>query len=180
MNRIAWWRLVVMGLALAFGLLYSLPNIFGESPAVQVSTARATLKVEPRVADQVEAALEAAGVPNKGVIWEANNTGNTVRARFDNTDLQLRAKDAIEKAVNGGLLAGVNAHYVVALNLISASPRWLSALNALPMYLGLDLRGGGALSARSRHEGRAGQAARCGGGRGPHAAARQARSAQRH
>lgn len=142
MNRIAWWRLVVMGLALAFGLLYSLPNIFGESPAVQVSTARATLKVEPRVADQVEAALEAAGVPHKGVIWEANNTGNTVRARFDNTDLQLRAKDAIEKAVNGGLLAGVNAPYVVALNLISASPRWLSALNALPMYLGLDLRGG--------------------------------------
>jgi len=88
MNRIAWWRLVIMGLALAFGLLYSMPNLFGESPAVQVSTARATLKVEPRVAEQVEAALEAAGVPQKGVVWEANNTGNTVRARFENTDLQ--------------------------------------------------------------------------------------------
>ena len=139
MNRIAWWRLVIMGLALAFGLFYSMPNLFGESPAVQVSTARATLKVEPRVAEQVEAALEAAGVPQKGVVWEANNTGNTVRARFDNTDLQLKAKDAIEKALNGGL---PNGPYVVALNLVSASPQWLTALHALPMYLGLDLRGG--------------------------------------
>ena len=149
MNRIAWWRLVIMGLALAFGLFYSMPNLFGESPAVQVSTARATLKVEPRVAEQVEAALEAAGIPQKGVVWEANNTGNTVRARFDDTDLQLKAKDAIEKALNGGL---PNGPYVVALNLVSASPQWLTSLHALPMYLGAGSARGVHFSARSGHE----------------------------
>jgi preprotein translocase subunit SecD len=137
MNRIAWWRLVLMGLALSFGLLYSIPNLFGEAPAVQVSTAKATLKVEPGVADQVEAVLSAAQIPHTGVAWEATTTGNTVRARFDNTDLQLRAKDAIEKSLNAQ-----SSNYVVALNLISASPGWLSAISALPMYLGLDLRGG--------------------------------------
>jgi len=137
MNRIAWWRLALMGLALSFGLLYSIPNLFGEAPAVQVSTAKATLKVEPGVADQVEAVLSAAQIPHTGVAWEATTTGNTVRARFENTDLQLRAKDAIEKSLNAQ-----SNNYVVALNLISASPGWLSAISALPMYLGLDLRGG--------------------------------------
>ena len=137
MNRIAWWRLALMGLALSFGLLYSIPNLFGEAPAVQVSTAKATLKVEPGVADQVEAVLSAAQIPHTGVSWEATTTGNTVRARFENTDLQLRAKDAIEKSLNAQ-----SSNYVVALNLISASPGWLSAISALPMYLGLDLRGG--------------------------------------
>jgi len=137
MNRIAWWRLALMGLALSFGLLYSIPNLFGEAPAVQVSTAKATLKVEPGVADQVEAVLSAAQIPHTGVAWEATTTGNTVRARFENTDLQLRAKDAIEKSLNAQ-----SSNYVVALNLISASPSWLSAISALPMYLGLDLRGG--------------------------------------
>jgi len=137
MNRIAWWRLALMGLALSFGLLYSIPNLFGEAPAVQVSTAKATLKVEPGVADQVEAVLSAAQIPHTGVSWEATTTGNTVRARFENTDLQLRAKDAIEKSLNAQ-----SNNYVVALNLISASPGWLSAISALPMYLGLDLRGG--------------------------------------
>ena len=137
MNRIAWWRLALMGLALSFGLLYSIPNLFGEAPAVQVSTAKATLKVEPGVADQVEAVLSAAQIPHTGVSWEATATGNTVRARFENTDLQLRAKDAIEKSLNAQ-----SSNYVVALNLISASPSWLSAISALPMYLGLDLRGG--------------------------------------
>jgi len=137
MNRIAWWRLALMGLALSFGLLYSIPNLFGEAPAVQVSTAKATLKVEPGVADQVEAVLSAAQIPHTGVSWEVTSTGNTVRARFENTDLQLRAKDAIEKSLNAQ-----SSNYVVALNLISASPGWLSAISALPMYLGLDLRGG--------------------------------------
>jgi len=126
-----------MGLALSFGLLYSIPNLFGESPAVQVSTARATIKVEPGVADQVEAALAGADIAHTGIRWEATTTGNTVRVRLESTDLQLRAKDAIEKSLNA---SGNN--YVVALNLVSATPGWLTSISALPMYLGLDLRGG--------------------------------------
>jgi preprotein translocase subunit SecD len=141
MNKVAWWRLLVMGLALAFGLLYSLPNLFGESPAVQISTAKATLKVPPELATQIEGLLSAQSVPHTGVSWEANNTGNTVRARFASTDLQLKAKDLIEKSLNAGTKPE-DARYVVAPNLVSASPDWLSAVRALPMYLGLDLRGG--------------------------------------
>ncbi len=131
-----------MALALAFGLLYSFPNLFGEAPAVQVSSAKATVKVEPRLAEQVEAALADAGVAHKGVVWEANTAGNTLRVRFDNTDLQLRGKDALEKSLNEGSGAGQEARYVLALNLVSSSPSWLTAIHALPMYLGLDLRGG--------------------------------------
>jgi preprotein translocase subunit SecD len=141
MNKVAWWRLVLMALALAFGLLYSLPNLFGESPAVQISTAKATLKVGPDVAAQVEGLLATNQIPHTGVSWEANNAGNTVRARFASTDLQLKAKDLIEKSLNAGARPE-DAKYVIAPNLVSASPAWLSAIRALPMYLGLDLRGG--------------------------------------
>jgi len=142
LNKLALWRLAVMALALAFGLLYSLPNLFGEAPAVQVSSAKATVKVEPRLAEQVEAALAETGVAHKGVVWEANAAGNTLRVRFDNTDLQLRGKDALEKSLNEASGAGQDARYVLALNLVSSSPSWLTAIHALPMYLGLDLRGG--------------------------------------
>ncbi len=130
-----------MALALAFGLLYSIPNLFGEAPAVQVSSAKATVKIQPSLVETVEGALQAANISSTAIAFEANNSGNTVRARFANTDTQLLAKDAIEKALNAGA-APEDARYVVALNLISASPQWLSSLAALPMYLGLDLRGG--------------------------------------
>ena len=165
MNRVAWWRLALMALAVAFGLFYTLPNFFGEKPAVQISTAKATLKVEALVAQQVEQALQAAGITHQGIRFEETSTGNTVRVRFADTDTQLKAKDLIESALNPGSLAGRRlpasqaensaaqqaaervavagpSNYVVALNLISASPDWLSSIRALPMYLGLDLRGG--------------------------------------
>lgn len=141
MNKVAWWRLVLMALALAFGLLYSLPNLFGESPAVQVSTAKATRKVQPELVTQIEGLLATNNLPHTGVSWEANNAGNTIRARFESTDLQLRAKDLIEKFLNGGVKPE-DAGFIVAPNLVSASPAWLAAIRALPMYLGLDLRGG--------------------------------------
>jgi len=165
MNRVAWWRLALMGLAVTFGLFYTLPNFFGEQPAVQISTAKATLKVEAAVADQVEQALQTAGINHQGIRFEENNTGNTVRVRFADTDTQLKAKDLIESTLNPGSLVGRGlpasqpensaaqkaaervevagpSSYVVALNLISASPDWLTSIRALPMYLGLDLRGG--------------------------------------
>lgn len=141
MNKVAWWRLILMTLALAFGLLYSLPNLFGESPAVQISTAKATLKIGPDLASQVEGLLANNNIHHTGVSWEANNAGNTVRARFSSTDLQLKAKDLIERSLNAGAKPD-DAKFVIAPNLVSASPAWLSKIRALPMYLGLDLRGG--------------------------------------
>ena len=122
-------------IVLLVGALYTLPNFFGEAPAVQVSSAKATIKVDTAVQQRVEEALKAAGVTPDFVALE----GNSVRARFDTPDTQLKAKDAIQKA----LVPDANdPSYIVALNLVSRSPLWLKALHANPMYLGLDLRGG--------------------------------------
>ncbi|WVN42012.1 protein translocase subunit SecD [beta proteobacterium MWH-UniP1] len=135
MNKLPIWRGIVMLLALAFGLLYTLPNFYGEAPAVQVSSAKATVKVDQEIAQRVDRALEIASIPNDGALLD----GNSVRVRFKDTDTQLKAKDTIEKALNAD---PTDPRYVVALNLISSSPNWLTAMRALPMYLGLDLRGG--------------------------------------
>ena len=135
MNRYPLWKnLVVVGLIL-LGLLYTLPNFYGESPAVQVSSVKATVKVDAKLAQRVEEALQAANIAHQGVFSDFNS----VRVRFSGTEIQIQAKDAIEKALNP---SANDASYVVALNLLSSSPSWLRALHALPMYLGLDLRGG--------------------------------------
>ena len=120
---------------LLVGVLYTLPNFFGEAPAVQVSSAKATVKVDTAVQQRVEEALKAAGVTPDFVELE----GNSVRARFDAPDTQLKAKDAIQKAL---VPDAIDPSYIVALNLVSRSPVWLKSLHANPMYLGLDLRGG--------------------------------------
>lgn len=135
MNKLPIWRGIVMVLALVFGLLYTLPNFYGEAPAVQVSSAKATVRVDQEIAQRVDRALEIAGIANDGALLD----GNSVRVRFKDTDTQLKAKDTIEKALNAD---PSDPRYVVALNLISSSPNWLTAMRALPMYLGLDLRGG--------------------------------------
>jgi preprotein translocase subunit SecD len=126
---------VVILIALLVGGLYTLPNFFGESPAVQVSAAKPAVKIDSSTLARVEAALKAGGLVAQVVTLE----GNSIKARFDTTDTQLRAKDAIQKAL---VPEPANAGYVVALNLLSRSPAWLSNLRAVPMYLGLDLRGG--------------------------------------
>jgi preprotein translocase subunit SecD len=121
---------------LIWGLIYTLPNFYGEVPAVQVSSAKATLKLDPAtVSDRVAGVLKEAGIEHGGIFADASS----VRARFASTDIQLRAKDAIERAFNPD---ASDPSYVVALNLLSASPAWLTSIHALPMYLGLDLRGG--------------------------------------
>ncbi len=135
MNRYPLWKYVTVAIALVFGFIYTLPNFFGESPAVQVSSAKVTLKVDSATQARVEDALKAAGIAHDGV--QLDNIG--VKARFKDTDTQLKAKDSIERALNPD---SSDPQYVVALNLLSASPQWLTSLNALPMYLGLDLRGG--------------------------------------
>jgi preprotein translocase subunit SecD len=135
MNRYPVWKYVVILIALLVGGLYTLPNFFGESPAVQVSAAKPAVKIDSNTLARVEAALKAGGLVAQVVTLE----GNSIKARFDTTDTQLRAKDAIQKVL---VPDPANAGYVVALNLLSRSPAWLSNLRAVPMYLGLDLRGG--------------------------------------
>ena len=135
MNRYPVWKYAILVIVLVVGILYTLPNFFGEAPAVQVSSAKATIKVDAAVQQKVEEALKAAGVTPDFVALE----GSSVRARFDTPDTQLKAKDAIQKAL---IPDESDPSFVVALNLISRSPVWLKALHANPMYLGLDLRGG--------------------------------------
>jgi preprotein translocase subunit SecD len=135
MNRYPVWKYAIIVIALLLGALYTLPNFFGEAPAVQVSSAKATVKVDIATLGKVEDALKAAQLAPQLLALE----GNSVRARFDNTDNQLKAKDAIQKAL---IPDPADPPYVVALNLVSRTPAWLASLHAAPMYLGLDLRGG--------------------------------------
>ncbi|MBA2962958.1 MULTISPECIES: protein translocase subunit SecD [Ramlibacter] len=135
MNRYPVWKYAILVVALVVGVLYTLPNFFGEAPAVQVSSSKSVVKIDDTTRVKVEQALAAAGVQPEAVSLEAGS----VKVRLDSTDSQLKAKDAIQKA----LAPDPNdTAYVVALNLLSSSPKWLTALRAAPMYLGLDLRGG--------------------------------------
>ena len=135
MNRYAIWKYVVLGIALFLGAFYTLPNFYGEAPAVQISAAKATARVDLGVQERVETALKAAGLAPELLALE----GGSLKVRFDSTDTQIKAKDAIQQA----LVPDANdPSYVVALNLLARSPAWLSAMHAAPMYLGLDLRGG--------------------------------------
>ena len=135
MNRYPVWKYAILVIALLVGALYTLPNFFGEAPAVQVSSAKATIKVDTAVQARVEEALKAAGVTPDSVSFD----GNSVRARFDTPDTQLKAKDVLQKAL---VPDASDPPYIIALGLVSRSPAWLKALHAQPMFLGLDLRGG--------------------------------------
>lgn len=130
MNRYPLWKYLIIVFSLAFGVVYTIPNFFGEAPAVQVSPVRTTATVGTELLGRVENSLKAANIALEAVYLD--QTG--VKVRFADTDTQLRAKDVIQREVG--------TDYVVALNLLSNSPRWLAAVGALPMYLGLDLRGG--------------------------------------
>jgi preprotein translocase subunit SecD len=130
MNRYPLWKYVLIAAALTIGLLYTLPNFFGEVPAVQISPAKTTAKIDETLLSRVDQALSQASIKPDGMFLDPAS----IKVRFANTDMQLKAKDVLQGAVG--------ENYVVALNLLSSSPRWLSRINALPMYLGLDLRGG--------------------------------------
>ena len=115
--------------------LYALPNLFGESPAVQISPARSAARLDADLQVRLEQALKAAGINAQ----EISRDASSVKIRLSSADDQLKAKDALQKALAGDPR---NPDFVVALNLLTRSPAWLSAINAAPMYLGLDLRGG--------------------------------------
>ena len=135
MNRYPLWKYAIIVIALVIGSLYTLPNFFGEAPAVQVSAAKSSVKVDLAVQERVQAALAAANLAPDVVTLD----NGSLKVRFDSTDKQIKAKDAIQQAL---VPDGNDASYVVALNLLARSPAWLTSLNASPMYLGLDLRGG--------------------------------------
>ena len=114
---------------IVIGLLYALPNLFGEDPAVQITGARGVAASEQTLI-QVQKTLQEEKITAKSVALEEG----AILARFDSTDTQLRAREA--------LMGVMGDKYVVALNLAPATPRWLAAIHAEPMKLGLDLRGG--------------------------------------
>ncbi|MEO8508185.1 MAG: protein translocase subunit SecD, partial [Betaproteobacteria bacterium] len=128
MNRYSLWKYIVIAVALLIGALYTLPNFFPEVPAVQVSSAKA--KVDSALLGTVEDTLKAANIPYRGAALDP--TG--IKVRLADPDTQLKAKDALQSKLG--------ENYIVALNLLSSSPQWLASVGALPMYLGLDLRGG--------------------------------------
>ncbi|NDP41795.1 MAG: protein translocase subunit SecD [Aromatoleum sp.] len=130
MNRYPLWKYLVIAVAIVVGFLYTLPNFFPEAPAVQVSSSKATVAVDNALLGTVEDTLKAAGIPYRGATLDPVG----VKVRFADPDIQLKAKDALQTKLGD--------NYIVALNLLSASPAWLTAIGALPMYLGLDLRGG--------------------------------------
>ncbi|MEY2780340.1 MAG: protein translocase subunit SecD [Pseudomonadota bacterium] len=135
MNRYAFWKYIVIAVALIIGGLYTLPNFFGEAPAVQVSPGKSTVKIDTATQAKVESALQTAGIAIEAMSLESAS----LKVRLASTDAQIKAKDAIQGALNPN---AQDPAYVVALNLIPRTPGWLSALHAAPMYLGLDLRGG--------------------------------------
>ena len=141
MNRYPLWKYIVIVVVLMIGLVYTLPNFYGESPAVQVSSGKATVKVTEQTLKTVEELLQAADLHPNGVFFEQGAQQNTVRVRFEPTEAekQLQAREVLEKALNPNR---EDPAYIVALNLVPKTPQWLLSIHALPMYLGLDLRGG--------------------------------------
>ena len=130
MNRYALWKYLIIAVSLLLGLLYTLPNFYGESPAVQISSLRVSANVDTALLQRVEDALKKASIETVGIFLEEGS----IKARFTDTDIQIKAKDLLESTLG--------KEYIVALNLLPNSPQWLTNLGALPMYLGLDLRGG--------------------------------------
>ena len=130
MNRYPFWKYLMVFASILLGLLYTLPNFFGETPAVQVSTNRQSISINNETETRLLAALQQAGIRNDGTIL----ADNSLRIRFNNTETQIKARDVIEQSLGDG--------YITALNLVPNSPEWMAKLRANPMFLGLDLRGG--------------------------------------
>ncbi len=130
-NRYAPWRYILLIIIIAVGAVYATPNLYGEDPAVQI-THRVNLVNEAEL-DNIKSLLETENIDFRSVELDGNN----VLVRFDSEDSQLKAATQISEALQVG-----DRRYGVALNLAPATPEWLTALSALPMYLGLDLRGG--------------------------------------
>ncbi|RFP15837.1 MULTISPECIES: protein translocase subunit SecD [unclassified Duganella] len=137
MNRYPLWKYIVIVITVLLGALYTAPNYFGQSPALQISSGKTSVRVGAELAGKVESALNQAQVPSTGIAYDSDHAA--VRARFADPDTQFRAKSVLEKSLNADT---ADPQYLVALNLQADTPKWMQSLHALPMYLGLDLRGG--------------------------------------
>ena len=130
MNRYPLWKYLLIAATLILGALYTLPNFFGETPAVQVSTNRQSIVINEQTEQRINQALQQAGITTDGMFI----ADNSLKVRFKDAETQLKARDVIENALGEG--------YITALNLIADSPEWMAKIKANPMFLGLDLRGG--------------------------------------
>ena len=139
MNRYPLWKYILIAVALLLGALYTAPNYFGESPALQVTTGKTTVKITSDTSAQVADVLKREGVPANQVSLDGSGNSTAVRARFDSTDAQFKAKLALERQLNRD---ATDPDYIVTVNLVKNTPAWMQSLRALPMNLGLDLRGG--------------------------------------
>ncbi|MDO4694030.1 MAG: protein translocase subunit SecD [Eikenella sp.] len=130
MNRYPIWKYLLIALTIVVAGLYALPNLYGETPAVQVSSSRQSQPVNETTQQAVTQALEEAGIRHQGMFI----ADGSLRVRLANEEEQSKARDAIERKLGSG--------HIIALNLIANTPDWMSRLGANPMFLGLDLRGG--------------------------------------
>jgi preprotein translocase subunit SecD len=139
MNRYPVWKYILIVFALLLGALYTAPNYFVESPALQVTTGQTSLKITEDTSKRVADALKAANIPVEAVDLDGAGNNTAVRARFKTTDQQFKAKLALEQALNTNT---EDPEYIVTVNLVKNTPKWMQAVRAQPMNLGLDLRGG--------------------------------------
>ncbi|MFO1421757.1 MAG: protein translocase subunit SecD [Candidatus Competibacteraceae bacterium] len=130
LNQYPWWKYLLIGLVMLWGLIFALPNLFGEDPAVQISGARANIAVDAAFQNRVAGLLDADKLPHKRLELE----GDRLLIRFADSEEQLKAADILKDRLG--------RDYIVALNLASSAPGFLRAMGLNPMYLGLDLRGG--------------------------------------
>ncbi|HFE38815.1 MAG TPA: protein translocase subunit SecD, partial [Gammaproteobacteria bacterium] len=129
LNRYPMWKYILICIVLLTGIIYASPNLFGDDPAIQISATRGA-SVNTGTLGKLEALLENNQIKPKSVVLEKG----AILIRMNDTETQLKAQDLIRDMLGN--------QYIVALNLAPATPAWLSSINALPMYLGLDLRGG--------------------------------------
>ena len=139
MNRYPLWKYLVIAVALLIGVVYSIPNLFGEVPAIQIAGSKTSSKIDLNTQEKADLALANAKISSNGSFYEAQGSSGTIKIRFKDTDTQLKAKDLLEKELNADFS---NPDYIIALNLLTNTPNWLLSINALSMPLGLDLRGG--------------------------------------
>ena len=139
MNRYPVWKYILIAVTILLGALYSAPNYFGESPAVQVTSGKSTLKLTSDMVAKVDDVLTREKIPHSELSFDGTGTYASVRVRFADPDTQFRAKAVLEKGLNAD---PEDPSYLVALNLQPDTPKWMQTLHATPMYLGLDLRGG--------------------------------------
>ncbi|MRX10423.1 protein translocase subunit SecD [Pseudoduganella sp. FT25W] len=139
MNRYPVWKYILIAVAILLGALYTAPNFFGQSPAVQVTSGKSTVKMTSDMTAKVADVLNKAGIANNGLTYDGSGAYTSVRVRFATPDIQFQAKSVLEKGLNAD---PEDPTYLVALNLQEDTPKWMQSLHALPMYLGLDLRGG--------------------------------------